>query len=66
MDIVVFKFAIDLNVLSLSIYIYVYTFICLDFQLLETYRKCIQEVDVKEKKVHLDLVVEKFRVEEQQ
>lgn len=31
-----------------------------------SYRKCIQEVDVKEKKVHLDLVVEKFRVEEQQ
>lgn len=32
-----------------------------------SYRKCIQqEVDVKEKKVHLDLVVEKFRVEKQQ
>lgn len=30
-----------------------------------SYRKYIQEVDVKEKKVHLDLVVEKFRVEQQ-
>lgn len=51
MDVVVFKFAIDLNVLSFYIYIY---------SNVNVYKR---EVGVKdERKKNLDLVVEKFRV----
>lgn len=50
MDVVVFKFAIDLNVLSFYIYIY---------SNVNVYKR---EVGVKEKRKNLDLVVEKFRV----
>lgn len=50
MDVVVFKFAIDLNVLSFYIYIY---------SNVNVYKR---EVGVKERRKNLDLVVEKFRV----
>lgn len=50
MDVVVFKFAIDLNVLFFYIYIY---------SNVNVYKR---EVGVKERRKNLDLVVKKFRV----